>query len=146
MCLNYNYLFSPLFLTPPTPPLGIKLSPSLIKEYTVTLSQAPSLTLGVNRGPTSWGQGRALGRGGASFPPLTTTFPSGRASLKAGMLQRRKTRSRVAGRSPCLPVSPVGGPAVWGSGWEEAGRGREPFMEGLSQAGLGAEHHAPRLT
>lgn len=79
-------------------------------------------------------------------------FPSGRVSLKAGMLQRRKTRSRVADRSPCLPVSPAGGPAIGGWGavggrkQEEGEEQSEPFMEGLSQAGLCAEHHAPHLT
>lgn len=36
---------------------------------------------------------------------LNSVFCSDRASLKAGMPQRRKTSPRVAGRSLCLPVS-----------------------------------------
>ena len=127
MSLNYNYLFPPLFLTPIPTLLGIKLSPSHIKEYTVTSSQAPSLTLNLALTvvlPPSADRVGFLGGEGLPSPPLTTPFPSDRASLKAGMLQRRKTRSRVAGRSPCLPVSPAGGPVAGGGGWEEAGRGR----------------------
>lgn len=57
-----------------------------------------------------------MGRGpeslGGSLSPTDYHFPFGRVSLRAGTPPRRKTSSRAADRSQCLPVSSRKG-ALW---------------------------------
>lgn len=107
MSLSYNYLFPPLFLTPLPTLLGINLSPSHIKEYPVTSSQAPSLTLNlaltVVLPPSADRVGLLGGEGLPSPPPTNYAFPFWQSFFEGWDATKKKDKVK-GGRQEPVPA------------------------------------------